>query len=315
MSAPATIRTMGADALASALAGDGLRFRIGPFVAGIRGADEGFARLLDAVYPDYPRAAPDEFADAVVSVEPRRAWRQPWRRLGLVRLDDGSRFSDFPPAAALPYVEWSINWCIATRAHQYLMLHAGVLARGEAAMILPGLPGAGKSTLSAYLMHRGWRLLSDEFTLVDTDLSLLPLPRLIPLKNESIDVIRAACPEALVGPSFAGTRKGTVAHVCPPAAQIRAMTVRASPRLVVFPKFERGAGLELEPIAKPECFVELSNNAFNYALRGEAAFVTASALVERVACYRLSYGDLGAAGAALAELFDSLSTNPPRLGA
>ncbi|MBI4696609.1 MAG: HprK-related kinase A [Gammaproteobacteria bacterium] len=306
MNAPLTIRTLGAPALARELEGDGLRFQVGPFVAGIKGSGDGLAEMLSSIYPDYPLAADGSFADAIVSVERLPAPLRPWRRTGLVRLDDGTRFSDFPLPDALPYVEWSINWCIATRAHQYLMLHAGVLARGAAAMILPGLPGAGKSTLSAYLMHHGWRLLSDEFTLVDADLSILPLPRLIPLKNESIDVIRRACPDAELGPSFAGTRKGTVAHACPPAAHVRDMAVPAKPRLVVYPRYERGAALKLDPIPRSECFVEISNNAFNYAIRGEAAFVTASALVERVDCYRLCYGDLAEAGAALAGLLDSL---------
>ena len=58
-------------------------------------------------------------------------------------------------------------------------------------MLLPAAPGSGKTTLCAGLSLRGWRLLSDEFGLIrpgTTD--LVPVPRPMALKNESIDVIR-----------------------------------------------------------------------------------------------------------------------------
>ena len=42
-------------------------------------------------------------------------------------------------------------------------------ARDDRAVILPAPPGSGKSTLCAALVNRGWRLLSDELTLVDFD--------------------------------------------------------------------------------------------------------------------------------------------------
>ena len=66
-------------------------------------------------------------------------------------------------------LEWGLNWCVAGHAHQYLMLHAAALERNGRAVILPGDPGAGKSTLTAALMLSGWRLLSDEITLVDRE--------------------------------------------------------------------------------------------------------------------------------------------------
>jgi len=75
------------------------------------------------------------------------------------------------------------------------MLHAAVLEKNGRAVVLPGDPGAGKSTLTAALMLSGWRLLSDEITLVDRDDGLLVgLARPVSLKNASIDVIQRAFP-------------------------------------------------------------------------------------------------------------------------
>ena len=160
-------------------------------------------------------------------------------------------------------------------------------------MILPGVPGAGKSTLTSYLIHRGWRLFSDEFTLLAPEtLTLHPFPRLIPLKNNSIEVIRQAVPEAVFGPEIPGTRKGRVAHLRPGVDHLRRMADPARPRLVVFPRYEAGADTQLSPIPAPEAFAELTHNAFNYVLLGAVGFTAVADLTDAARCYRLRYSAL-----------------------
>ena len=76
------------------------------------------------------------------------------------------------------------------------MLHAAVVERNGSALFLPAMPGSGKSTLCAALTYRGWRLFSDEFGLIEPARgAVLPLPRAIPLKNRSIEVIRRFAPQ------------------------------------------------------------------------------------------------------------------------
>lgn len=285
----------------------GLRVHMGPFVVAFRGTAPQLIEALGRHYPDYPLAADDEFSDVGLEVgrDARRFRSRP--RDGLITLRDGAKFVDFPLDAVLAYLEWSINWGIATHAHQYLMLHAAVIEHpAGGAVIFPGLPGSGKSTLCAYLIHRGWRLLSDEFTLLPgPDLALQPFPRLIPLKNESIEVIRSAIPEVKIGPSFPGTRKGTVAHVCPPSSQIHAMDRTARPRLVIFPSFKREAEARLSPMEKSECFVELTKNSFNYNLVGRKGFELVADLVDATRAYRCDYGRLAEAETLIDEAFRS----------
>jgi RNase adaptor protein for sRNA GlmZ degradation len=45
-----------------------------------------------------------------------------------------------------------------------LLVHATAVARGDAAVLLRGAPGAGKSDLALRLIDRGWRLISDDQT-------------------------------------------------------------------------------------------------------------------------------------------------------
>lgn len=224
---------------------------------------------------------------------------------GLVRpqaaffLDDERPFEPFPLDHAFPLLEWGLNWSIAMRLHQYLMLHAGVVERDGKALILPAIPGSGKSTLSLGLALRGWRLLSDEFGLVSPDTGrVMPLPRAVPLKNRSISVIRAFASEAFMGRVYPKTRKGDVAHVRPPGDALSGQSRTAAPHWVVFPRFSDGASISLRPIHKSEAFNRIAQNCFNYRMLGAIAFRVLTDLIERCECYSLDFGDLeGAIGA------------------
>lgn len=285
---------------------DGLPLRLGPFDFKI-GADDGsLARVAYPLYAHYPMACEEGVFDAHVRLaKPRglRCWLRPQRHF----LVDG-RCPLVPHAArhGFPSLEWGLNWCIATRAQHFLMLHAAVVERGGSAMLFPAAPGYGKSTLCTALIHSGWRLLSDEFGLVrPEDGSLVPVPKLIPLKNESISVIRDFAPEAVIGPAFEGTHKGTVAHVRPPDESIHRSTETARARWLVFPRWIPRSPLRLDPMPKNQAFLMVATNAFNYEVLGETAFSLVAAMIDECECYSLNYSNLEEAVAALARLVDT----------
>ena len=126
----------------------------------------------------------------------------------------------------------------------------------------------------------------------------------MPLKNESIAVIRAFAPEAFLGPEIAGTRKGTIAHVRPPLPSIERAAELATARWIVFPRWEAGATMSLRELVPAEAFMRLATNAFNYELLGETAFVAVRDLVQMSRCYRLVYSDLEEAVSCLNEMAD-----------
>lgn len=285
------------------LAADGLRLQFGPFNLLLRSDLAAFASLAHSLYRFYPLAPAGEIADFHLRIAAARGLRRWLRPQAVFSLDGQSPFAPYSADQALPALEWGINWCIATRAHHLLMLHSAVVERSGQAMIFPAWPGHGKSTLCAALVHSGWRLLSDEFGLVrPEDGKLLPIPRLIPLKNESIDVIRQFRPEAFIGPSFLKTRKGTVAHVRPPEDSIRRSDEPAEARWLVFPRWEAGASLALEAMPKSEAFLMVATNAFNYEVLDATAFDLVTSMARNCDCYSLRYSDLGEAVAALDSL-------------
>lgn len=83
------------------------------------------------------------------------------------------------------------------------------------------------------------------------------------LKNDAIDVIQDAGPQAQLGPRIPGSRRGTVAHLRPGGEHIQAMHEPARPRLVVFPIYERGSATTLTAVPPAECFTDLTHNCFN----------------------------------------------------
>ena len=204
--------------VAEALGADGLWLDLGAATLRVRSDSPEFAAQLQRVYGAFPFVDVASWADVHVDIERVGGLRRWWRPQVRLRSDGRVQFEPFPADSPLPLFEWGCNWLMAQRLNDLLLLHAGTLERDGLALLLPALPGSGKSTLTAALSSRGWRLLSDEFGVFDpNDGALHALVKPVGLKNHSIDVIRSFAPQAVMGPSFPKTRKGTVAHLAPPA--------------------------------------------------------------------------------------------------
>lgn len=299
-----TLSALTAAELADRLAGPGVALRTGPFNFRIRSPIASIARGLGKLYAHYPLVGADEFVDFDVHMDHGgglRRWLRPQVRF---RYDGDSPFEPLPISHAYPLLEWAMNWCISTQAHQFLMLHAAVIERGGHAVILPAPPGSGKSTLCAALIHRGWRLLSDELTLIaPDDHRVWPLCRPVSLKNQSIDILRRYAPGAVFSEVTLDTAKGTVAHMAVAREHLARANEPAAARWVVFPRYVAGAAPRLTPRPRGDGMLELARNAFNYAMLGHAGFEALGEVVERCDCHDFEYSQLDDAVAA----FDALA--------
>lgn len=284
------------------LADNDLALRTGPFVTRIHSPMPQIADGLLRLYADFQLDA-GEFCDFHVRVGPPPGLRR-WLRPQINFWYDGhSPFKPLPADHAFALLEWGLNWCVAGHAHHYLMLHAAVLEKNGRAVVLPGDPGAGKSTLTAALMLSGWRLLSDEITLVDrNDGLLVGLARPISLKNASIDVIRRAFPDAVIGAPAYDTHKGTVAHVRPSADSVARAGEKARPAWVVFPRWRDGSPASLSPHSRADAFLHTASHAFNYSLLGGLGFELNAALMDACACHDFEYSNLNEALRVFSEL-------------
>lgn len=271
----------------------GLTLTAGPFSFRIRSSVAPVRRGLELLYSAFPVGADEGFRDYHVELEAPRGPRHWVRPQVNFRVDGHAPFKPLPAGQAFAMLEWGMNWCIASQAHHYLLLHAAVLERAGKAVILPGDPGAGKSTLTAALMLSGWRLLSDEITIIDRDDGLLvPLARPVGLKNRSIDIVRAFDRSAVLGEVAHDTHKGTVAHLRPSDDSVARMAQKARPAHIVFPRWKDGAELSLRPRAKADAFMHNATHAFNYSLLGRLGFELNAHLIDACDCWDFEYSRL-----------------------
>ena len=289
--------------LQCALAGAGACFQLGPFVVEVSTDIPAVAEGLYRFYAEYPRAGEDGFADFHVRLSRVQGLRRWYRPQVEFSIDGRHPFRPMMLEHAFPMFEWTLNWCVANYAHQYLMFHSAVVERNGVAAILTAPSGSGKSTLCAALINRGWRLFSDELALIAlSDGQLDPFPRPVSLKNNSIDIIRSYASDALFGPLTHDTRKGTVGHMKAPSDSITRAAERARPGWLIFPRYVAGAEPVMAPLKKSAAAFAMIENSFNYHVLGQIGFETLADLVAHSRCFQFTYSRLDDAIAAFDEL-------------
>ena len=292
--------------IAGRLRGAGLFLRTGPFVIRLRSNLSEIAASVATLYGGHLLAEAADFADFHVRIRTVAGPRGYLKPQIVFTLDGEQPFEPFARREAPAVLEWGLNWAISTHANQYLLIHAACIEKDGKAAIMPGEPGKGKSTLCAALVHRGWRLLSDELAVIDmADGALFPLCRPMSLKNRSIDAIRDFVPGAVFGPTIADTRKGTLALLRAPLDSIRRMGEHATAHYILFPNFVAGAAAEVKPRSRGTSMIALAENAFNYQVHGRRGFDRLADIVAASRCADVTYSDLGAAVAALGALWAS----------
>lgn len=265
---------------------------IAPFTVRLRSPFAGVQRHLDSFYADCARCAPGAFVDFDIQVLPADGLRRWWHPQARFVLDGDEPFFPLPAAQAAPLFEWGMNWAVAQRPMGHLVMHAAVVAQGDDAVMMPGFPGAGKSTLCASMvLLQGWRLLSDELAVLDpADGCMRAHPRPISLKNASIAVVQGFAGSRL-GTLYRDTRKGDITHAACPPESLRLADRPARVRWVVFPRFEAGAAPRSEEISRAEAFVLISEQSFNRERMGEVGFQALCAMLTDARCFELVYGN------------------------
>jgi HprK-related kinase A len=271
-----------------------LAIQIGPVAFRIGSAWRAPLAELARLYAAYPAPA-DGLADFTVRLEPERPWRRLLRPSVAIRgdyiLPDAAPLS---LAHGLLAAEMGMNLQMALGQKNYLLLHAATVEKDGRALIMTGESGAGKSTLAALLGERGWRLMGDEFALVDLDSgALMPFPRAISLKNGAIRVMEGEVAADRFGPRLEDTPKGAIRHLRPNDAAIGRMAEGAMPALILFPRF--GPAQDVRAVGQAEVFMRLTQASTNYVALGRAGFDALRRLVETVPALAIDYPDTGTA--------------------
>ncbi len=279
-----------------------VQLRVGPRSVRVGSDWSAPIRQLQQLYRGYPDGG-DGVADYTVRLEATHFWRRFLRPSVAIRGDH-----QLPDALPLPLsqgllaAEMAMNLQMALGERELLLLHASTVEKDGKALLMTGESGSGKSTLSALLAERGWRFLGDEFALLDPQNGMVvPFPRPVSLKNESIALMAANLPLARFGPVIAGTPKGTIRHLVPPQNSLDQMAIPATPALLLFPRF--GHAKATRELGKAEAFLRLTQASTNYVALGERGFNALTGLVNRLPMQAIDYPDTNSAIALVEELW------------
>lgn len=193
---------------------------------------------------------------------------------------------------------WHLNQRVMLDTRSHLLVHAGAASLDGRAVVFPGDPDAGKSTLVAALVADGFSYLSDEAAAVDLDTGLVcPYPRAMALERGSWPLLPALQPAA----DAAGRTKDLWLL---PADQVR-LGSTSEPRrcaAVIFPRLCPGTPARLTPVSRAASMRRLARRATNLAVLGESGFHAILSLVREATCWELELDGVDAAVHAVRQL-------------
>ncbi len=281
------------------------KLRIGPLVVGLSADHPQVTDDIFQLYDHYPVVEQQRLSDFDIVLRAPNPLRRFIRSQVQFFLDGIPPFEPMPVALGATMFESAINWCVYSRIARYLILHASVVEKDGKALIFPGFSGSGKSTLCAALVGTGWRLLSDEFTMICPRTGLIqPHPRPISLKNDGIDLIRERLPNANFSRRFRGTTKGTLCFMKAPENSVLRGNEPATPVAICALNFDPKASGVVKPVDKADAFMSYIGHSCNYYSLCAEGFEAMANLVDHCSHYEFIYRDLDQAIEIIEEVFD-----------
>lgn len=215
---------------------------------------------------------------------------------------DGIAVGRAPRLSEVAPIVKAALWQSAINAHDFLFyFHAGVVGTGAGCVLLPAAAGSGKSSLTAALVHRGFRYFSDEVALIEPfTFHVSPMPLAMCIKSTGWDLMVRYYPEILSLPVHVRC-DGKVLHYIPPPADA-AEQIPMPVGHIIFPRYEQDAPTRLERVKRSEALGRLMGECL--ALRQRLDHENVRQLVGWIAgieCYELTFSSLEAAAQLIVE--------------
>lgn len=231
---------------------------------------------------------------------------------GSVLYQDGLPVAVYRSDDALAPAVYAAAWAAALRRHEFLLnIHAGVLRRGEACVLLPAPPGNGKSTLTAALLRAGFDYFSDEVALLSgKDFHVASFPQAICLKESGIAAAAVFWPQAASLPLHRRPDGKRVAYLPPPRDRLPKPDALGTVRALVFPRYQAGNAMHCARLGKADALACLLNQCTVLNTRLDAA--TVGRLVAWIAaldCRELVYGETNDAVEAVGRVMDAVRSS------
>ncbi|WP_165312853.1 HprK-related kinase A [Vibrio ziniensis] len=254
---------------------------VGPFIFSVHSDISALHYYLEKHYKHCLLDITEEhFVDYYIEVMQGRWYRRLYKPQAIFKFNYYAPFKPLPLNQAHALLEWGMNWVIASQAHQYFILHAATVAKGDQGVIISAPSGSGKSTLCAYLVSQGWTLLSDELALIDPDsMQLYGLERPISLKNQSIELLKDYFSHEKFSKVIKDTQKGNISLLEPVPNNVIGSNTPIKPSHIVFIKYNPNENCYSESVEPALALTEIIRNSFNFNVLDKAGFACARKLV------------------------------------
>jgi hypothetical protein len=196
---------------------------------------------------------------------------------------------------------------LADRSQGGVLFHAGALARpGQGTgLLLPGGIGAGKTTLTAWLLTRGLDYLTDELAFVpDGAETMQTFARPLNLKRPARAALRGCFNFKRHADRMLSTSAGDL--ISPDALQPTRLAGAPGDTLVsliIFPRYQAGSHFVWQPLSKAQAGLALMKCLVNARNLPEHGFPQISRLAKTVPAYHMTYADFDQVEAQLEGLF------------
>ena len=229
---------------------------------------------------------------------------------------DGHMVEQAPLLAGLaPQVKSAVLVAAINATRFTAFLHAAMLRRRGAAILLPAAPGSGKTCLAAALAKRGFAYHTDEVTLlIGPELEARGVPLALTVKEPAWPVLGPLYPELAALDSHARIDGKICRYLPPPVAHRDPDLDRAWPvAALVFPRYDASGPTRLEPLRPIDALERTLGEclAIQSGLDAEAVQRLAD-WIETCPAYSLTFDSLDkASGAITAALDGALETATP----
>ncbi len=194
----------------------------------------------------------------------------------------------------VPVVKHLIAAFVINRTHYLLNVHAGVVGTTEGCLLLPGVAGSGKSTLTAALVKKGYTYFSDEHGLLEHDsLAARAVPLSFCVKSSGSEVVAALYPELMALPEHIRFDNKVVRYMPPSGLPEGLLDTRRPVEAIIFPHYGPLAETRLTPLRKVEALHQLMAHCLVVPEWFDRRKVTR--LVEWISdldCYNLTFSSL-----------------------
>lgn len=192
---------------------------------------------------------------------------------------------------------------LLNEADSGVALHAGAVVYNDRVIILPGVSGAGKSSLTAWLTAKGCSYLSDELIFVSsgTPVHVSYFSRPFCLKPGSVPLIEQLAEVSAQHPMLRDSAGAVLPHrLLNPVFT----PVSAPPTIILFPDYQAESSPRIEPISTARATTLLMGCHVNARNLEHHGFRQILKLASATSAYRLRYHTFQEAETCLADIIE-----------